>query len=228
MISKYFEPLFRLILARRYKECEQSIARILEEQEGLSETDRKLLDIFGNIKGRLSTKALFEELKSARDVFRESGSFEGIFLTARFIADHYCDRGFFGLANEYFEECLKYGNCMDDKYLSVIFAGLAKNYVSSFDSVSTVPESFPEYGTMAIEKAGDDPLLLAVAYISYGYELWIMHLWDDLLAHAQKLDTLLNKEGLSDLRMFVHEEYVQSYIGLKNYPKAIEYAKAMY
>ena len=229
MISKYFEPLFRLNLARQYKECEQSVARILEEQEGLSETDRKLLNIFASINEHtFPTKALFEELKSAKDFFRESGSFEGVFLTARLIAYHYSDMGSFGLANEYFEECLKYGNCIDEKYQSLIFAGLAKNYVSSFDSMSSVPDSFPEYGTMAIEKAGDDPLLLAEAYISHGYELWVMHLWDELLAHAQKLDALLEKEGLSVMRLFARVEYVQAYIGLKNYPKALEYAKAMY
>ena len=229
MISKYFEPLFRMCLARQNKACEQSAARILKEQEGLCEVDRRLLRIFSRIEEYIfPTKELLEELKSSRDFFLESGSAEGAFLAARLIAYHYSDMGSFGLASECFEECLTYGSCLDEKYQSLIFAGLAKNYFSSTEAKVFSPENYPEYSRMAIEKAGDDPLLLAEAYISHGYDLWAKLLWDELLAHAQKLDALLEKEGLSGMWSFVSEEYVLAYIGLKNYPKALEYAQALH
>jgi signal transduction histidine kinase/ActR/RegA family two-component response regulator len=229
MTSEFFEPLFRLGLAGRYRECEQSAARILKDRNDLSETDRELLCIFAKIEQyTFQTEALVNDIKASRDFFLKSGSREGAFLTNRIIAYLYSDLGFFALGNEYFEECLKYSDCLDEKYLSVTYAGLSKNYACSLDSAAFVPENFPEYGKMAIEKAGDDPVLLAEAYKCYGYELLAKKFWDDLMVHIKMYEAFLEKEGLQSFLMYVNEEYVQYYIGTKNYPKALEYAQILH
>ena len=229
MIGEYFEPFLRMYLARQYDECETAAALILEEQKKLSSADKELLRIFAKISQYTGGNPPCLELNDAKNLFLENGCYEGAFLAARLIAFGYTSQGSFVLANEYFEECLKYSAGLDDKYLSLTYVGLVRNYVTLLEvEESEIPEVCFEYSKLAIEKAGHDPLLLTQAYIPYGYLLQIGKQWDAAFDLIRKLEEIVEKEGLDSLQFMVFEQYFECYMGTGNYQKAREYAVKLF
>ena len=228
MSCEYFEPLFRLCLVESYGECEREVMRILEDRSNLSPVSMMMLTIFSQYKKYtlpFDTEQPLKELLDMKQFFLGQNCYEGAFLTARLISTNFVREGNFTLANEFNKECFKYNASLDEKYYSLTYAKASRISMIIADTSREVPEGVLEYSRLALEKAGSDPVFLAVVYSNFGYALQLTERWDEMLEATHRFHGLVVKENLTQLMKYVNELYYFYYIGVKNYEKAIEYCK---